>query len=168
MLTFSTTLWKLITHLRTVSPNYISTTSMVLFFKSLYFHLSCIYTEGLRPFLLILYVQGSRVHSGCEQSKVNLYACMHLQCGAAFLCPSPLSLSSLTFTHTHLHKHIFSFWRWQLPNIWRICSPVSSYHFTCAVFFFFLTFFSHFLFLPPSSPGPSITLQRSRSCHLHV
>lgn len=68
-----------------------------------------------------------------------------------------------TFTQTHIfildvtapsHFHKFAF---------RALAPIP-----LLLLLLFFSFFPTSCFMPPSSPGPSITLQRSHSCHLHV
>lgn len=121
MLLFSATLWKLIPHLHAVSPNCISASSTVFCFMCAYFHHRCIYSEGLRP-VLLLCAEG---HSGFKSGELN-WKDLQLQCGAVLL----------------LHKHIFSFWKWQAPrrfDEFAFQSPAPHFTFT----FFFL---SRFLF----------------------
>lgn len=98
---------------------------MVLLFISLYSHLSCIYTEGQRPFLLI------RAVSWRKQSKLTQ---KHVR-------TSPLCLQPLTFIHTFTQMCVFILGVTSQEHFHAFVfhsSPL--FHFCC----YFILFFSFF------------------------
>lgn len=105
-----------------------------LFFKSLYLHLSCFYTGGLRPLLLIREGVKSPFRSVAIGTR-NIYT-------SSVEWLSTLSLTSMSLishihTHSHLHKHIFPFSPWQLQSTLTnlLSSLLPPFHFYCNFFF---------------------------------
>lgn len=164
MLKFSATLWKLISHLHTVSLNYISTSRMVLFFK-----------KPIFPSELHLYLRsGTPVANMCRVQKftrdvrkakwtrnVHAYSLELLP-----LCPSPLCLSSLTFIHTLTQTNTFILD--VTAELCQICFLVLSAHFILLLFL--SVFLSFFTFFPTSCFCLHLALGLLLHCkgHIHV
>lgn len=166
MLLLSTTLWKLIPHLHTVSPNYIPTTSLLLFFSA-YISITVHWHKRSEPFCY--HVHGLKVHSGCKCSELNWKDVNTYSVELFFKSISQhyvsLSLKKNTYAHTQT----------RLPTHILILEATTPERFDKFLFFLSLApFHIHFLasfplsFFPRFPPGLSITQRRSNSCHHYV
>ena len=129
-LLFSATLWKLIPHLFTVSPNSLSTPSRMSFFYRSLFPSELHLHKSLWPFLLVCAGFREWISKPLNHKHVCTYSVKLL---FSWSFTSMYSHLSHTFTQAHTTFSFTFIGRDSSTEIWRICFSVSSPHSTSYV-----------------------------------